>query len=66
MYNMPSVVIPFKGKVEVRRSRGEIYIYVNRRDPGGRLLAKYGGARVNGFVIIIKEDPGDAKGSGDS
>jgi len=56
---MTSVVVPIKGSVMVRRGRNEVYIYVSRREPGGRMLARYSGARVDGLVIILSEGGGD-------
>ncbi len=56
---MSSVVVPIKGRVVVRRGRNEVYIYVSRREPGGRMLARYNGARVDGLVIILSGGGGD-------
>jgi len=52
------VVVPIKGSVIVRRGRNEVLIYVSRREPGGRMLARYNGARVDGIVIILSEGGG--------
>jgi len=56
---MSNVVVPIRGSVIVRRGRNEVYIYVSRREPGGRMLARYNGARVDGLVIILSEGGGD-------
>jgi len=56
---MSSVVVPIRGRVVVRRGRNEVYIYVSRRELGGRMLARYNGARVDGLVIILSEGGGD-------
>ena len=56
---MSSVVVPIRGRVVVRRGRNEVLIYVSRREPGGRMLARYNGARVDGLVIILSEGGGD-------
>jgi len=56
---MSSVVVPIRGRVVVRRGRNDVYIYVSRRELGGRMLARYNGARVDGLVIILSEGGGD-------
>ena len=56
---MSSVVVPIRGRVVVRRGRNDVYIYVSRRELGGRMLARYSGARVDGLVIILSEGGGD-------
>jgi hypothetical protein len=47
-----TVTVPFRGRVMVHRS--DVYIYVSRRDIGGRILAGYNGARVAGLVVILQ------------
>jgi len=46
------VTVPFRGRVVVHRS--DVYIYVSRRDVGGRVLAKYNGAKVAGIVVVLQ------------
>ena len=53
MYIMTIAAVPFRGRVIVTR-RGEVRIYVNRRDEGGRILAGYNGARVAGIVVVLR------------
>jgi hypothetical protein len=52
---MTGVTVPFRGRVVVKRQRGDVFIYVSRRDIGGRVLAKYNGARVAGILVVIQE-----------
>jgi len=53
IYIMAIAAVPFRGRVIVTR-RGEVRIYVNRRDEGGRILAGYNGARVAGIVVVLR------------
>jgi hypothetical protein len=46
------VTVPFRGRVVVHRS--DVYIYVSRRDIGGRVLARYNGAKVAGLVVVVQ------------
>jgi hypothetical protein len=46
------VTVPFRGRVVIHRS--DVYIYVSRRDVGGRVLAKYNGANVAGILVILQ------------
>ena len=55
---MTIATVPFRGRVIVTR-RGEVRIYVNKRDEGGRILARYNRAKVAGIVIILSEGGGD-------
>ncbi len=53
MYIVSGVTVVFKGRVIVTR-RGEVRIYVNKRDEGGRVLAGYNRARVAGIVVVLQ------------
>jgi len=50
---MAIAAVPFRGRVIVTR-RGEVRIYVKRRDEGGRILAGYNGARVAGILVVLR------------
>jgi hypothetical protein len=50
-----TVTVPFRGRVMVHRN--DVFIYVSRRDVGGRILAGYNGARVAGIVVVLQGDP---------
>lgn len=53
MYIMSGVTVAFKGRVVVTR-RGEVRIYVFKRDEGGRVLAGFNGARVAGILVVLR------------
>jgi len=53
MYIMSGVTVVFKGRVIVTR-RGEVRIYVNKRDEGGRVLARFNRARVAGILVVLQ------------
>jgi hypothetical protein len=50
---MTIATVPFRGRVIVTR-RGEVRIYVNKRDEGGRILAGYNRAKVAGIVVVLQ------------
>ncbi|MFP3315500.1 MAG: hypothetical protein RXN91_04075 [Caldivirga sp.] len=50
---MTIATVPFRGRVIVTR-RGEVRIYVNKRDEGGRVLARFNRARVAGIVVVLQ------------
>ena len=50
---MAIATVPIRGRVIVTR-RGEVRIYVNKRDEGGRILAGFNRARVAGIVVVIQ------------
>ena len=53
MYIMSGVTVVFRGRVIVTR-RGEVRIYVNKRDEGGRVLARFNRARVAGIIVVLQ------------
>ena len=50
---MSGVTVVFRGRVIVTR-RGEVRIYVNKRDEGGRVLARFNRARVAGILVVLQ------------
>jgi hypothetical protein len=50
---MSGVTVVFRGRVIVTR-RGEVRIYVNKRDEGGRVLARFNRARVAGIIVVLQ------------
>jgi len=50
---MAIATVPIKGRVIVTR-RGEVRIYVNKRDEGGRMLARFNRAKVAGIVVVLQ------------
>ncbi len=50
---MSGVTVAFRGRVIVTR-RGEVRIYVFKRDEGGRVLAGFNGARVAGILVVLR------------
>jgi len=53
IYIMTIATVPIRGRVIVTR-RGEVRIYVNKRDEGGRILARYNRAKVAGIVVVLQ------------